>query len=228
VRRLVTKLRQRNIAGVCLEDKLFPKTNSFINGEMQPLADIEEFCGKIKAAKDAQKDDDFVVVARIEALIAGWGLGEALRRAEAYKMAGADAILIHSKRTDFSEIDEFMKRWGNNHPVIIVPTKYYSTPTDKFKDVGISMVIWANHTLRSSISAMQKTAKQIFNDESLINVEDKITSVAEIFRLQGADELKVAETKYLPTAGKNVNAIILAAAQGNKFGELTKDIQKHF
>ena len=71
------------IAGVCIEDKLFPKTNSFI-GENQPLADVDEFCGRIKAGKDSQSDDDFQIVARVEALIAGWGMDEALRRAEAY------------------------------------------------------------------------------------------------------------------------------------------------
>ena len=97
VRRLVRKLGQRQIAGVCIEDKLFPKTNSFI-GERQPLADIDEFCGRIKAGKDSQTDDDFVLVARTEALISGHGMDEALRRAEAYYAAGADAILIHSKR----------------------------------------------------------------------------------------------------------------------------------
>ena len=82
VRRLVRKLEQRGIAGVCIEDKLFPKTNSFIDGERQPLADVDEFCGKIKAGKDAQRDADFVVVARVEAFIAGWGLdgGAAARR----------------------------------------------------------------------------------------------------------------------------------------------------
>ena len=88
-RRLVQKLEQRRIAGVCIEDKLFPKTNSFINGEAQPLADVEEFCGKIQAMKDTQQDEDFVVVTRVEALIAGWGLKEALRRAEAYRRAGS-------------------------------------------------------------------------------------------------------------------------------------------
>ena len=72
--RLVKKLEQSDIAGVCIEDKLFPKTNSFIKGEAQPLADIEEFCYKIKAMKDTQKDDDFVVISRVEAFIAGWGL----------------------------------------------------------------------------------------------------------------------------------------------------------
>src|SRR5262247_2691134 len=94
VRRLVQKLEQRRLAGVCIEDKLFPKTNSFINGQRQPLADVDEFCGRIRAAKDAQSDDDFVLVARVEAFIAGWDLREAVRRASAYHEAGADAILI--------------------------------------------------------------------------------------------------------------------------------------
>src|SRR3981189_3040027 len=97
VRRLVRKLCDRGVAGVCIEDKLFPKTNSFV-GERQPLAEIDEFCGRIKAGKDSQSDGDFVLVARTEALISGHGLDEALRRAEAYHAAGADAILIHSKQ----------------------------------------------------------------------------------------------------------------------------------
>ncbi len=225
LRRLVTKLEQRNIAGVCIEDKLFPKTNSFIGGETQPLADIDEFCGKIKAAKDTQTDPDFLVVARVEAFIAGWGLGEAIRRADAYRDAGADAVLIHSKKSNPSDIEAFMKEWGDRHPVIIVPTKYYSTPTDKYRALGIALVIWANHTLRGSIAAMEKICRQIANDQSLINVEDEIASVAEVFRLQGADELQTAEKKYLPTAGKAVNAIILAASQGN-LGEITREIPK--
>ena len=225
MRRLVMKLEQRKIAGVCIEDKLFPKTNSFISGETQPLADIDEFCGKIKAAKDTQNDPDFIVVARVEAFIAGWGLKEAIRRAEAYRNAGADAILIHSKKSNPSDIESFMKDWSNRHPVVIVPTKYYSTPTDKFRELGVSLVIWANHTLRSSITAMRKVCRQIAKDESLINVEDKIVSVAEVFRLQGADELQAAEKKYLPTAGKSVNAVILAASQGS-LGEITNDIPK--
>src|SRR5580704_11541574 len=111
VRRLVRKLGERGVAGVCLEDKLFPETNSF-RGEAQPLAEIEEFCGRLRAAKDSQVDDDFTLVARIEALISGRGMDEALRRAEAYQAAGADAILIHSKRSTASEILEFTERWG--------------------------------------------------------------------------------------------------------------------
>lgn len=201
VRRLVTKLEQRNVAAMCIEDKLFPKTNSFINGEEQELANIEEFCGKIKAAKDTQADPDFCVVARVEALIAGLGQDEALRRAEAYYKAGADAILIHSKISSADQILDFMKAWKSACPIVIVPTMYYKTPTKVLEDAGVSLIIWANHMLRSSIKAMQNTAKQIFNDRSLIDVESEIVSVKEVFRLQNADELKEAEKKYLPSIG---------------------------
>ena len=108
-----------------------------------------------------------------------------------------------------------MKEWGNRCPVIIVPTKYYSIPTDHFKKTGISTIIWANHNIRSSIKVMQETSARIFNEQTLINVESKVVSVNEIFRLQGADELEAAEDKYLPTTGKKVNAIVLAASQGS-------------
>ena len=224
-RRLVKKLEQIEIGGVCIEDKLFPKTNSFIGGEQQPLADTEEFCGKLKAMKDAQTDDDFVVVARVEAFIAGWGLTEALRRAELYRQAGADAILMHSKKSNSSDIDAFMAEWGDRHPVVIVPTKYYSTPTDHFRDLRISLSIWANHNLRTCITAMQETTASIYKEQSLTGVESKVASVAEVFRLQGANELKEAEKCYLPTAGKLFRSIILAAGQGD-LGELTQDIPK--
>src|SRR5580692_1262414 len=138
MRRLVRQLEQRSIDGVCIEDKVFPKTNSFLNGERQPLADVEEFAGKIMAGKDTQQDADFCIVARVEALIAGWGMEEALRRAEAYRLAGADAIVT------------FAREWAGRAPLVIVPTRYYSTPTEVFREAGINMVIWANHMLRAS------------------------------------------------------------------------------
>jgi len=197
-RRLVQKLEQRNVAAMCIEDKIFPKTNSFIKGEQQQLAEIAEFCGKIQAAKDTQQDDDFCVVARTEAFITGLGLGEALQRADAYYKAGADAILVHSKKSTPEDIMAFMKEWGNTCPVVIVPTTYSATPTQEFVDAGVSLVIWANHLLRASITAMQKTAAQIYEDQSLHNVEKEVVTVKEIFRLQNAAELGQAELKYLP------------------------------
>ncbi|HOV38904.1 MAG TPA: phosphoenolpyruvate mutase, partial [Spirochaetales bacterium] len=150
MRRLVRKLEQRGVAAVCIEDKLFPKTNSFVRGTAQPLADREEFCGKIKAGKDAQTDPDFSIIARVEAFIAGWGLKEALRRAEAYHRAGADGILIHSALSVPDEVLAFKQEWGDRAPVVIVPTKYYATPTEVFREYGFSIVIWANHLLRSA------------------------------------------------------------------------------
>ena len=105
-RRVVSKLCQRKIAGVCIEDKQYPKTNSF-QKKYQKLADIDEFCGKIKAGKDTQDNSNFSIVARVEALIAGWGIGEAVKRADAYHKAGADAILIHSSKDNANEILQF-------------------------------------------------------------------------------------------------------------------------
>ena len=196
---LVRKLEARGIAGACIEDKLFPKSNSLLgNTESKPLASMEEFSLKIRAMKDHQRDPDFQVVARVEAFIAGWPLEEALKRSEAYVAAGADAILIHSKRSDHAEIESFMKAWKGRHPVIIVPTKYYTTPTQTFRDWGVNTVIWANHNLRACISAMQQTTQQIYKDQSLMQVENKVASVKEVFRIQGQPELDAAEKKYLP------------------------------
>jgi phosphoenolpyruvate phosphomutase len=197
VRRLVRKLEQRGVAAACIEDKLFPKTNSFL-GERQVLAEVDEFVGKIKAAKDTQSDPDFCVVARVEALIAGWGLDEELRRAEAYCDAGADAVLIHSKKNTAEEILAFMAAWGNRAPVVIVPTMYYATPTEEFEAAGVSLVIWANHLVRASVAAMQATARRIHEERALHSVEPEVVPVREIFRLQDVRELEEAESRYLP------------------------------
>jgi phosphoenolpyruvate phosphomutase len=226
MRRLVRKLEQRGIAGVCIEDKQFPKTNSFLNGERQPLADIEEFVGKIAAGKDTQQDPNFCIVARVEALIAGWGMEEALRRAEAYRLAGADAILIHSKLSKPDEIITFAKEWGRRAPLVIVPTRYYSTPTDVFRQAGISTVIWANHLVRSAVAAMQGVAREIFESQTLVNVEDRIASVNEIFRLQDADEYTAAERLYLSTSGAPRAAVVLAATRGRGLEAITADRPK--
>jgi phosphoenolpyruvate phosphomutase len=226
MRRLVRKLEQRGIAGVCIEDKQFPKTNSFLNAERQPLADMEEFVGKIAAGKDTQQDPAFCIIARVEALIAGWGMEEALRRAEAYRLAGADAILIHSKLSKPDEIVTFAREWGRRSPLVIVPTRYYSTPTDVFRQAGISTVIWANHLLRSAASAMQSVAKEIFDSQTLVNVEDRIAPVNEIFRLQDAEEYSAAERIYLAGTGPARAAVVLAATRGRGLEAITVDRPK--
>ena len=226
VRRLVRKLEQRGVAAVCIEDKLYPKTNSFIDGDRQQLADVDEFCSRIKAGKDAQSDDDFAIITRVEAFIAGWGLGEALRRAEAYHAAGSDGILIHSALSRPTEVLAFQKEWAGRSPVVIVPTKYHGTPTEVFREAGFSIAIWANHLLRSAVVAMQDTARTIFRDQNLQSVEDRIAPVKELFRLQGASELQEAEERYLPRQQARSRAVILAASRGSALGELTEQRPK--
>lgn len=197
VRRLVKKLCQIGIAGVCIEDKIFPKTNSYI-GDGQALADTAEFCGKIRAAQDSKTDSDFSVVARVEALISGKGMAEALKRADAYREAGADAILIHSKKANADEIVEFSNEWGNRSPLVIVPTSYYLTSTDEYRKQKISLVIWANHNLRASISAMRKISDTINREQSLHSIEESIVSVKDVFKIVDDQELREAEKRYLP------------------------------
>ena len=227
MRRLVRKLEQVGVAGVTIEDKLFPKTNSFLRSELQPLADVEEFCGKIKAGKDSQTDADFVLVARVEALIAGWGLAEAIKRAEAYHRAGADAILIHSRQSSPAEIFAFLDEWSDRAPVVLVPTKYWRTPTEEFRARRVSAVIWANHLLRAAIPAMQATAAKIRAAEALLDVEPHVAPLHDVFRLQGDEELQEAEKRYLPVArGASLSAIVLAAGAATDFGGLTTAVPK--
>jgi len=197
VRRLVGKLEQRNIAAMCIEDKFYPKKNSLLPGARQPLADIDEFVGKIKAAKDTQRNDDFCVIARTEAFIAGKGLGEALARTERYAAAGADAVLVHSNRRTPEEILAFMRQWRGRCPVIIIPTKYFDTPTSVFETAGVSMVIWANHLMRSCVTAMEQTAAKIHACKSLTTVEHEIAGVEHVFQMYDYDELNIAEKRYL-------------------------------
>ncbi|ANP91265.1 phosphoenolpyruvate mutase (plasmid) [Rhizobium leguminosarum] len=195
-RLLAKKLEQRGASGVAIEDKDFPKMNSFV-GDRHPLAEIDEFCGRLKAVKDTT-GPDFVLVARIEALIAGHGLDEALTRAHAYAKAGADAILIHSRKAVADEILAFAKEWNNKLPVVIVPTKYYRTPVDAYRKAGISTVIWANHTMRAAIAGMRDICGRIQSEESIAGIEDQVAGLDELFSLVGYDELAQAEELYLP------------------------------
>lgn len=198
-RRLIRKLEQRGVAAVCIEDKIFPKTNSFLKGSTQRLADREEFAGKIKAAKDSQLDPDFSVVARLEGFIAGHSLEEMLERADTYAEAGADALLIHSKQNTAVEIASFVENWTHQCPLVIVPTTYAETPAQVFRDMGISLTIWANHALRSTIPAMQNVCRQIFEEQSVANLNGHIAPLSEVFRLQNTRELAEAEERYLPS-----------------------------
>ncbi|TCN27034.1 phosphoenolpyruvate mutase [Sinorhizobium americanum] len=194
-RLLAMKLLKHGGAGVCLEDKRFPKMNSFV-GDRQALADIVEFSGRLKAIKD-MTGSDLVLVARTEALIAGYGLDEALQRADAYADAGADALLIHSRKSDADEILAFAKEW-QKLPIVIVPTKYYRTSASVYRDAGISAVIWANHAMRAAVAGMRAVCSRILAEESIARVEPEVATLEEVFALLRYDELVSAQDRYLP------------------------------
>jgi phosphoenolpyruvate phosphomutase len=196
-RLLARRLWERGAAGICIEDKEFPKINSFV-GDRHPLANVVEFSGRLRAVKDFVPDSAFVLVARVEALIAGHSMNEALDRAHAYSEAGVDAILIHSRRPVADEVIEFARIWKNKRPLIVVPTKYYNTPVSKYRAAGISTVIWANHSMRAAVSAMRTICTRIMREESVAGVEGEIASLDEVFDLLGYSELAVSEKRYLP------------------------------
>lgn len=198
VRRLARKMAERGVAGICIEDKIFPKTNSFI-GDDHPLADAEEFAGKLRAARDSVADPDFVIVARTEAMIAGYPVEEALRRAEIYRQAGADAVLVHSRQPNPDQIFAFMRQWHNRCPIIVVPTTYAQVPVADLAAAGVSAAIFANHTLRASIRAMQDVCADIFAAKSVAGLGDKIAPLATVFALTDTFELQEAEKRYLPS-----------------------------
>ncbi len=208
VQHMVRKYEAAGIAAVVIEDKLFPKVNSFVPGR-QELASIAEFAGKIEAAKNAQISPDFMVFARIEALIAGWGMEEALKRAQAYAAAGADGIVIHSKSATPDEIYEFIIKWKGSIPVVVIPTMFFKVKASEFEKNGIQMVIYANHGLRASIRAMEETFRSVIETGSTEFVEDKIASMKQVFELQGMTLMKDEEKKYLRKG--SVQAVIPAA-----------------
>lgn len=195
-RLLARKLHQRGAAGIALEDSCFPKMNSFV-GDRHHLADVDEFSGRLRAVKDTVADD-LVLVARIEALIAGHGMDEAILRASAYAEAGADAILIHSRKNTADEILSFAAAWRNRLPVVIVPTKYYRTSVSAYRDAGISTVVWANHSMRAAVAAMGNVCGRIIAEESIAGIEPDIATLDEVFDLLRYDELACAEARYLP------------------------------
>lgn len=194
-RRFLRRAEQLGAAGVCFEDKVFPKLNSFV-GDDHDLVDVDEFCGKIEACKAAQEDESFCVVARTEALIAGRGLDEALERAEAYRQAGADAIFIHSRQRDAREVTAFARAWAGRLPVVIAPTTYAGTPADVFRRNRISAVIWGNQSMRAAVTAMRRACREIHVRETASCVDVDLAPLDEVFELLRYDELAESERRF--------------------------------
>lgn len=184
------------VAAVVIEDKTFPKDSSLRPGGRQVLVPVAEFQGKIAALRS--HGDGMLVVARTEALIAGHGQAEALRRGEAYAEAGADAVLIHSKQKTPDEILAFCRAWPGRVPLVLVPTSY---PALSFAEVAalgkVGLIICGNHAIRAAVAAMRDTFRRILAEGGIAGVEDRIATVAEVFALQGDAHMRDLERDYL-------------------------------
>ena len=183
----IKNLERLGVSAVIIEDKVGLKRNSLFGTEVkQDLDTIEGFCKKINTGKKAQMTDDFMIIARLESLIAERGMDDALTRAKAYIEAGADGIMIHSRHKDGSEIMKFMKHYRDFEykvPVVSVPSSYNQFTEDELKKVGFSIVIYANHLLRAAFPAMKKTAETILKNKRSLEVDKYCMSIKEILTI---------------------------------------------
>jgi phosphonopyruvate hydrolase len=192
---LVPRYAAAGVAAIVIEDKTFPKDSSLRPGGRQVLVPLQEFQGKVEAARLAGGP---LLVARTEALIAGLGQEEALRRGMAYAEAGADAVLIHSREKTPDEILEFCRAWPGRVPLVLVPTAY---PQLTFAEIAalrkIGLIICANHAIRAAVAAMRSTFARILAEGGIAGVESSIATVAEIFDLQGDARMREWERRFL-------------------------------
>jgi phosphoenolpyruvate phosphomutase len=193
VSHMVKKYENAGIAAISIEDKIFPKQNSLLENGKQELLSEKDFVAKIIAAKNAKVNENFMIIARIEALIAGYGINEAKNRAEAYEKAGADAILIHSKNKTPDEVFEFCDTWKGNIPIIAIPTSYPDVTLEELQKHKIKMVIYANQSLRAAHWAMADHLQKLSTAQRLSDVKTPMTTMDEIFHLQEMYEIKKEE-----------------------------------
>tara|TARA_B100000686_G_scaffold335942_1_gene405190 strand:- start:760 stop:2499 length:1740 start_codon:yes stop_codon:yes gene_type:complete len=193
----VAKLERAGVSAVIIEDKIFPKRNSLESGTQQTLEDPHVFANKIRRGKKIQTGRDFMIIARIEALIAGKSMEVALERARIYLDAGADGILIHSKSKEPEEILEFarhykiiLKEVGLEKPLICVPTTYNAITEDELKTAGFNMVIHANHLLRSCYKTMTQVARTILLNERSFEADPECSPLRDIFHAVGFMDVK--------------------------------------
>lgn len=226
VMRTVAQYERAGVAGLCIEDNIFPKRCSFYAGVRRELVPVEEHARKIQAAKTAQHDPDFVVIARTEAFIAGWGTQEALKRARAYADAGANAILVHSKLPTFDELKEFTAAWDRDCPLVAVPTTYAGVTADDLAAAGFKLVIFANQALRAAVKAMRESLAVLKREARPAAVDDRIATLPQIYELVGVQDLQENEQKFLLPGGHNVTAIIIAAGFEENLLPLIEDRPK--
>ena len=194
--RTVREFDAAGIAAVSIEDNLFPKRNSLMGSETRrELIPVAEQARRLRAAKRAQPSEDFMVIARVEALIAGEGVEMACRRADAYVEGGVDAILIHSRDKTLGEIEGFLERWsGVGHvPLVAVPTLVPTFTDAELRAKGFNLVILANQPMRAAVKAVEETLSTLASERRASAVDPHIATVEHLFDLVGTREAIAAE-----------------------------------
>lgn len=183
----VRTLERMGVSAVIIEDKTGLKKNSLFGTEVEQTQDsIEGFCAKIKAGKRAQRTEDFMIIARIESLILEKGLEDAMKRAQAYVEAGADGIMIHSRKKEPDEIFQFcdeFRKMDKKTPIVVVPTSYNTVTEEELAAHGVNIVIYANQLTRSAFPAMQETAMDILKYHRAKEVDDRLLPIKDIITL---------------------------------------------
>ncbi len=225
VMRTAEEFSSAGIAGMSIEDATFPKRCSLYPGR-HDLVDMDEFAGRIRAAKKAAVSPDFVVIARTEALINGLGLEEAMKRASAYTAAGADAILIHSKSKSSQEVLAFAKQWDGKVPLVVVPTMFPSASVEELAQAGFKIIIFANHALRAAVAAMSAQLKILKKEGRAEVLDGNIATLQEVYDLVGVPEFQAIETEFIPAEQEPATAVILAAGFEEELLPLNEDRPK--
>lgn len=183
----VKTLERMGVSAVIIEDKKGLKKNSLFGNEVkQTQAEVEEFCAKIRAGKKAQKTKEFMIIARIESLILEKGMEDALIRAHAFVKAGADGIMIHSRKKAPDEIFEFVEKFRSTNtttPIVVVPTAFNQVTEEEFMKKGVNIVIYANQLTRSGFPAMQRAAQTILENHRAKEADDLCMSIKDIITL---------------------------------------------
>ena len=225
---LIKRLENQGVSAVIVEDKIFPKRNSFGGTVGAGMEDPDIFSKKLEVGMRTKSTKDFLIIARLESLIAGLGMNETMMRAEKYINAGVDGIMIHSKQKDPYEVLEFIPKYeklcskiGRRPYLISVPTTYNSITDDELFDSGVDIIIHANHLLRASYNSMLETAKLISESKRSYEADENISSVKEIFSAVGYDKIIERDKEKSP----EISALI-ASAGNESIGNISRSLNK--
>ncbi|HEX2469882.1 MAG TPA: isocitrate lyase/phosphoenolpyruvate mutase family protein [Candidatus Limnocylindrales bacterium] len=189
--RTLVEFEAAGIAAISIEDNLFPKRNSLLGADTKrELIPVAEQARRLRAAKAAQESDGFVLIARVESLIAGHGIDDACERADAYVDAGVDAILIHSRDKTLTEIDGFLSSWGGfgSIPLVAVPTLFPTFTDTDLRAKGFNLIILANQPMRAAVKAVEETLGTLQRERRASAVDGHIATVDHLFELVGTAE----------------------------------------